>query len=100
MLPSAAPHSLESALLDCCYTNTSPRPEVVRLDEPGTLYLERTLMPGQRLLFRAPARACLEIHTGSPMTAIHSDSVPCAQLQMEIAPIACRVDAPSTPKAA
>ncbi|MBD2104271.1 DUF1830 domain-containing protein [Leptolyngbya sp. FACHB-261] len=72
-----------STLIDCCYINTSRTFEIVRISEPASAYFERTVLPGQRLVFQAPAEAVLEIHTAALATAIHSDSIPCDQLKIQ-----------------
>ncbi len=81
LIPAAAS---PSSLIDCGYTNAERTLQIVRINEPATAYLERTVLPGQRLLFKAPADAILEIHTASFATAIYSDSIPCVQLEVQL----------------
>ncbi|NJM75916.1 MAG: DUF1830 domain-containing protein [Acaryochloridaceae cyanobacterium RU_4_10] len=42
--------------------------------------IERVVFPGVCLLFKAPAAAHLEIQTGTVVSAIVSDRIPCASL--------------------
>ncbi|ESA36883.1 hypothetical protein N836_04810 [Leptolyngbya sp. Heron Island J] len=40
-------------------------------------FLERMIMPQARLIFEADRNDHLEIHTGSPISSILSDKIPC-----------------------
>jgi hypothetical protein len=70
-----------SLTITCIYRNETSRMQVARIDNAPEFYLERMVLPGQCLVFEAPAEAHLEIHSGTMMTAILEDTIPCEQLQ-------------------
>ncbi len=66
----------------CCYINATAHIEVVRITNIAHWYFERVVFPGQRLLFKAPTTARLEIHTGMSISSIISETIDCQQLQL------------------
>jgi len=66
----------------CCYVNATAHIEVVRVTNIPHWYLERVVFPGQRLLFKAPSLAKLEIHTGMSISSIISETIDCEKLQL------------------
>ncbi|MGD1948718.1 MAG: DUF1830 domain-containing protein [Leptolyngbyaceae cyanobacterium] len=66
--------------IQCCYVNTSTRFQIIRVANVSSSFLERTVMPQTRLIFEADRDDHLEIHTGSPISAILSDKIPCHRL--------------------
>jgi hypothetical protein len=66
----------------CCYVNTTSKIQVARITNIPNWYFERVVFPGQRLLFESLSDAQLEIHTGMMASAILSDTIPCARLQV------------------
>ena len=56
--------------------------EVVRITNIPHWNLERVVFPGQRLLFKAPALAKLEIHTGMSISSIVSETIDCQKLKL------------------
>jgi len=66
----------------CCYINATAHVEVVRITNISHWSLERVVFPGQRLLFKAPILAKLEIHTGMSISSIISETVDCRDLQL------------------
>ncbi|MBW4615014.1 MAG: DUF1830 domain-containing protein [Desmonostoc vinosum HA7617-LM4] len=64
----------------CCYINATSKIQVARISNIPNWYFERVVFPGQRLMFEAPQRAQLEIHTGMIASAILSDTIPCDRL--------------------
>ena len=72
------PHD-ESGHIVCCYVNATSKIQIARISHIPNWYFERVVFPGQRLLFEAPLRAELEIHTGSIPSAILSNRIPCAK---------------------
>ena len=66
--------------IQCCYVNTSTRFQIVRVANVSSSFLERMVMPQTRLIFEADRSDHLEIHTGSPISAILSDKIPCHRL--------------------
>jgi hypothetical protein len=67
----------------CCYVNATAHVEVVRITNISHWYFERVVFPGQRLLFKAPAMAKLEIHTGMSISSIASETIDCQKLQLK-----------------
>ena len=66
--------------IQCCYINTSTQFQIVRVVNINSNFLERTVMPQTRLIFEAHRDDHLEIHTGSPISSILSDKIPCHRL--------------------
>lgn len=64
----------------CMYVNQSPSIQVIRLNPSAVGCLERTVWPGQRLLFEAPLAATLDVYSGQLSHAILADRVPCREL--------------------
>ena len=71
-----------SKLTLCCYVNATSHVEVVRITNIAHWYFERVVFPGQRLLFKAPITARLEIHTGMSISSIVSETIDCQKLQL------------------
>jgi hypothetical protein len=72
-------HPLPMSLL-CCYTNTTESVQIARIADLPCGYLDRVIFPGVCLLFEAPAEAHLEIHSGTVVSAIVSDRIPCDRI--------------------
>jgi hypothetical protein len=66
----------------CFYINITSRHQIIRITNIPNWYLERVILPGQRLMFYAPAEAKLEIHSSETVTAILTDVIPCQQLSV------------------
>lgn len=67
----------------CCYVNATSKVQVSRITNIQNWYFERVVFPGQRLMFEAPPRAQLEIHTGMMASAILSDTISCERLAVD-----------------
>lgn len=80
MLSSLTPTTPEVAL--CCYVNATAHIEIARITNVPNYHLERVVFPGQRLIFKAPLTAKLEIHTGTVITSILSETIDCQELQL------------------
>ncbi len=72
----------QSKLRICCYINTTSNVQVCRITNIPNWYLERVVFPGQRLIFEAPLTGILEIHTGTMISAILSEKIPCTKLHL------------------
>lgn len=70
------------SLILCCYVNATAHIEVVRITNISHWYFERVVFPGQRLLFKAPITAKLEIHTGTSISSILTETVDCQKLRL------------------
>ncbi|MCC0176066.1 DUF1830 domain-containing protein [Waterburya agarophytonicola K14] len=66
----------------CCYVNTSTHVEIARITNIPHWSFERVIFPGQRLIFEAPVIAKLEIHTGTAISSILSETIDCQKLQL------------------
>lgn len=73
----------ESLKVLCRYINSSSHIQVIKITELRDRCFERTVFPGQQLLFEAPPEAHLEIFTGEIMQAIIADKIPCHALKVQ-----------------
>ncbi|WP_341524889.1 DUF1830 domain-containing protein [Nostoc sp. UHCC 0302] len=73
----------QSGKILCCYINATSKIQVARISNIPNWYFERVVFPGQRLVFEAPLKANMEIHTGMMASAILSDRIPCERLMLE-----------------
>jgi hypothetical protein len=78
----------------CCYVNATAHVEVIRITNIPHWNLERVVFPGQRLLFKAPAFAKLEIHTATSISSIISETIDCQDL---VLPASFRADTTASP---
>lgn len=67
----------------CCHVNTTSLLQITRIANIPNWYFERTVFPGQRLLFTAPLDAELEVHTSKIVSATLSEKIPCSRLQVD-----------------
>ncbi|MDZ8224610.1 MULTISPECIES: DUF1830 domain-containing protein [unclassified Nostoc] len=84
----------QSGKILCCYINATSKIQIARISNIPNWYFERVVFPGQRLVFEAPRKAQLEIHTGMMASAILSDKIPCDRLMLD-EPSAYEFDADS-----
>ncbi|MEH2440342.1 DUF1830 domain-containing protein [Nostoc sp.] len=73
----------QSGKILCCYINATSKIQVARISNIPNWYFERVVFPGQRLVFEAPRKGQVEIHTGMMASAILSDKIPCDRLKLE-----------------
>ena len=66
----------------CSYTNTTKNIQIAKIADFSHNYLERVVFPGTCLLFEASPQARLEIHTGTMISAIVTDKIPCERLAL------------------
>lgn len=66
--------------IQCCYTNSTPQFQIIRVANVCTGFLERMVMPYAKVIFEAHRDDHLEIHMGNPISAILSDKIPCYRL--------------------
>jgi hypothetical protein len=66
----------------CSYVNPSRQIQIVRITNRPNAFFERTVFPGQRIVFETLPTAQLEIHTGMMASAILSDTILCDLLQV------------------
>ncbi len=68
----------------CSYVNPTHQMQIVRITNLPNTFFERTVFPGQRIVFETLPTAHLEIHTGMMASAILSDTIPCDRLEMPL----------------
>ncbi|MBW4451540.1 MAG: DUF1830 domain-containing protein [Nostoc indistinguendum CM1-VF10] len=73
----------QSGKILCCYINATSKIQIARICNIPNWYFERVVFPGQRLVFEAPQKAQVEIHTGMMASAILSDKIPCDRLMLD-----------------
>ncbi len=73
----------QSGKILCCYINATSKIQIVRICNISNWYFERVVFPGQRLIFEAPRKGQMEIHTGMMASAILSDKIPCDRLMLD-----------------
>mgnify|MGYP001804685969 CR=1 FL=1 len=66
--------------IQCCYINSTTQFQIVRVVNIASTFLERTVMPHTRLIFEADHNDHLEVHTGTLVSSILSDKIPCQHL--------------------
>jgi hypothetical protein len=66
----------------CCYQNRTPQIQVVRIANVPNWYFERVVFPSQQILFEAPTEAQLEVHTGTSISSILTDTICCDRLRV------------------
>jgi hypothetical protein len=66
----------------CSYVNSSRKVQVIRITNVSHTFFERTVFPGQRVIFETLPTAHLEIHTGMMASAMLEDTISCESLQM------------------
>jgi Domain of unknown function (DUF1830) len=69
-------------LVLCCYVNATTHVEIARISNIPHWYFERVVFPGQRLIFEAPLEGKLEIHTGTAINSILSETINCEELHL------------------
>ncbi|MGB3206685.1 MAG: DUF1830 domain-containing protein [Crinalium sp.] len=66
--------------LCCFYTNPSQQVQIIKITNIPALSWEKTIFPGQCIMFEAAADAKLEIHTNDCVTAIFADVITCQSI--------------------
>jgi hypothetical protein len=64
----------------CFYTNQTSHFQVIRISNIPEHFFERTVIPGDHILFETCIEAQIEVHTGTIVSAILSDIIPAEQL--------------------
>jgi hypothetical protein len=67
----------------CWYINITNKVEIARITNISDWYFERTVFPGERLLFEAQPEAELEVWRSAETGAIVCDRILCDRLQVE-----------------
>ncbi len=79
-MPLVVVRSIPSIL--CSYVNPTRQMQIVRITNLPNPCFERTVFPGQRIVFETLPTAQLEIHTGMMASAILSHTLSCDRLQI------------------
>jgi hypothetical protein len=79
---SSSPTQTTQDLVLCCYVNATTHVEIARISNIPHWYFERVVFPGQRLIFEAPLKGKLEIHTGTAISSILSETINCEELHL------------------
>lgn len=66
--------------VQCCYPNGTHLFQIIRMATAAGSFLEKTVPPQARVFFEANPQDHLEVHTGSSITSILTDRIPCEQL--------------------
>lgn len=75
--------SQASNLVLCRYVNAGSHTQIVKITDIRDYYFERTVFPGQQLLFEAPLDAQLEVFSGEIVQAIVKDRISCRSLKVQ-----------------
>ncbi len=67
----------------CWYINITNKVEIARITNIPDWYFERTVFPGERLLFEAQLEAELEVWRSAETSGIVCDRILCDRLQVE-----------------
>ncbi len=67
----------------CWYINVTNKVEIARITNIPNWYFERTVFPGERLLFEAQPEAELEVLRSAETDVIVCDRILCDRLQVE-----------------
>ncbi|MDM9385673.1 DUF1830 domain-containing protein [Chlorogloeopsis sp. ULAP01] len=76
------PLSNDSHYILCYFVNNTSQVQIARISNIPGWFFERVVFPGQRLMFKAPPNACLEIYTGEMVSSLLCDRIDCRQLQV------------------
>ena len=68
------------AKISCAYKNASNSWQVVKINNFPNLVWEKTVLPGQRIVFESSLQAKLEVFTADYITAILTDTISCQKL--------------------
>ena len=75
---------LETQIL-CAYRNLSNSWQIIKIINLPDLYWEKTLLPGQYVVFKASIKAHLEVFSAQNITTVLSDTIPCYKLKVKSA---------------
>ncbi|OCQ93286.1 hypothetical protein BCD67_03310 [Oscillatoriales cyanobacterium USR001] len=75
------PSELSERIL-CCYINDTSTMQIARISNIANWYFERTIFPGERLLFEALPEAELEIWQSSETGNVDFDKILCDRLRV------------------
>jgi Domain of unknown function (DUF1830) len=66
----------------CAYSNRSNLIKVVSAKRSEIIWFERTVFPGEVLLFEVPRKAWVEVYTNDTPNVLLSEHIPCEVLQI------------------
>lgn len=68
--------------LTCIYRNESGMIQIVRISQPNSDFLERSVLPNQYIHFSTSINALLEVYESIMSGLVHADTIPCYQLAL------------------
>ena len=71
-----------SGYILCFYINSTSQIQIIKINNIPNYSWERSVFPGQRLMFEATTSDVLEIYTSESVTAFPTDVIPCQQLRV------------------
>ena len=73
--------SRQHTQITCEYANQTDSAQVIRISNIADWHFERSVFPGQKLVFETVPEAVLEVSTGKMASAIVCDRIPCLRLR-------------------
>jgi hypothetical protein len=67
--------------LNCFYINATSTIQIVRIEDVENGYLERVVLPGMHVMFKAPPEAFLDIYDSLMPSGVLADRIPCQALE-------------------
>lgn len=80
---SLVTQALSAVQIHCKYINLTNLIQIIRISNIPNWCYERVVFPQQRLMFKAPQEANLEVYTSEVASSILADRIPCIRLQIE-----------------
>ena len=68
--------------LTCVYLNESTMIQIVRISQPNSDFLERSVLPNQYIHFSTSVNALLQVYESVISGLVHADTIPCYQLAL------------------
>lgn len=68
--------------LTCIYRNESTMIQIVRISQPNSDFLERSVLANQYIRFSTSVNALLEVYESIMSGLVHADTIPCSQLAL------------------
>jgi len=72
--------SFPSTWINCFYVNATSTIQVIRIANIEDWYLERVVLPGMHLVFKAPRESFVDVYDSVMATGLLSDRIPCQAL--------------------
>lgn len=66
----------------CAYQNLSSSWQIIKITNLPNYYWEKSVLPGQKIIFITSIKAILKVFSTKNITAILIDNIPCHQLKI------------------